>query len=123
MTLIFLANTYFRTLSYLGSGHFGKVYKGLWSSPSGDDVEVAIKTLKEDAKEEERVKFLQEAAIMGQFKHSSIVSFYGVVTDQQPVSLAKAVVVEIDGEIAGTIYICVRGTKQVLDSRNWCGHF
>ena len=77
---------YSRTLSYLGSGQFGQVYKGVWSSHRGD-VEVAIKTLREDAKDEERVKFLQEAAIMGQFKHSSVVTMHGMVTDKQPVRL------------------------------------
>ena len=31
------------------------------------EVKVAVKTLKEGSGEEDRVKFLQEAAIMGQF--------------------------------------------------------
>ena len=73
-------------LSELGSGHFGKVYKGMWSSPAGD-IEVAIKTLKHNSKKEDKVKFLQEAAIMGQFKHSSIVTMHGIVTKEQPVSI------------------------------------
>ncbi len=49
-------------------------------------VEVAVKTLKEGAGEEERVKFLQEAAIMGQFKDPNVVTMYGVVTAGEPVS-------------------------------------
>ena len=48
-------------------------------------VEVAVKTLKEGAREEDRVKFLQEAAIMGQFKHFNVVNMYGVVTSGEPV--------------------------------------
>ena len=71
----------------LGTGQFGVVYKGVWQSPSGDEVEVAVKTLKEGSGEEDRVKFLQEAAIMGQFKHPNVVEMYGVVTSGEPVSL------------------------------------
>ena len=64
---------------------FGTVYKGVWVSPNGE-VEVAVKTLKEGSGEEDRVKFLQEAAIMGQFKHPNVVEMYGVVTQGEPVS-------------------------------------
>ena len=32
------------------------------------------------------MKFLQEAAIMAQFKHPNVVSLYGVVTQGKPVS-------------------------------------
>ena len=52
----------------------------------GGRVEVAVKTLKEGSGEEDRVKFLQEAAIMGQFKHPNVVTMYGVVTTGEPVS-------------------------------------
>ena len=45
-----------------------------------------MKTLKEGSGEEDRVKFLQEAAIMGQFKHPNMVEMYGVVTQGEPVS-------------------------------------
>ena len=51
---------------------------------------VAIKTLQQDAGEEERVKFLQEAAIMGQFHHPNIVCLHGVVTVGEPVSAISA---------------------------------
>ena len=72
----------------LGSGQFGTVYKGvLGSGEGGGEVEVAVKTLKEGSGEEDRVKFLQEAAIMGQFKHHNVVTMYGVVTEGEPVSV------------------------------------
>ena len=45
-----------------------------------------MKTLKEGSGEEDRVKFLQEAAIMGQFKHHNVVEMYGLITDGEPVS-------------------------------------
>ena len=76
----------FRITSFLGSGAFGSVNKGLWQSPGGA-IEVAVKTIQSD-KEEEKVKFLQEAAIMGQFRHPNVVKLMGVVTVGEPVSFA-----------------------------------
>ena len=71
---------------HLGSGQFGQVDKGIWSSPDGP-VDVAIKTLRSEASEEEKIKFLQEAAIMGQFHHANIVILHGMVTVTEPVSM------------------------------------
>ena len=68
----------------LGSGHFGTVYKGFWKCPRGEE-EVAIKLLQSGASDEDRVKFLQEAAIMGQFRHPNVVKLHGVVTLGDPV--------------------------------------
>ena len=43
-----------------------------------DDLEeVAVKSMKKGASVEERVKFLQEAAIMGQFRHPYILRILG----------------------------------------------
>lgn len=69
----------------LGSGQFGQVSKGEWASPLGPVV-VAVKSLRKNAVDEDRVKFLQEAAIMGQFHHLNVVKLYGVVTVGEPVS-------------------------------------
>ena len=44
-----------------------------------------MKTLRSDAVEGDRVSFLQEAAIMGQFQHPNIVTLMGVVTIGNPV--------------------------------------
>ena len=69
----------------LGCGQFGEVRKAVWSI-SGTTKELAIKTLKPGSKEEEKVKILQEAAIMGQFSHPNVIKLYGVVTVGEPVS-------------------------------------
>ena len=84
------------TLSYyvnrvgdsLGSGQFGVVNQGRWLAAGGGrgPVEVAIKTLRPESREEDKVKFLQEAAINGQFRHPNIVRLHGVVTVGEPVS-------------------------------------
>ena len=73
----------------MGSGQFGTVYKGVWQSTTRGEVKVAVKTLKEGSEENDRVKFLQEAAIMGQFKNPNVVTMYGVVTDGEPVSVNR----------------------------------
>ena len=78
-------------MEHLGSGHFGTVSRGFWQCPKGE-VEVAIKLLQPGASDSDRVKFLQEAAIMGQFSHPNVVSLYGVVTLGEPVSLYCTVV-------------------------------
>ena len=74
-------------VEHLGSGQFGTVNKGVWQSPGGA-VEVAVKMLKSGSDETDEVKFLQEAAIMGQFKHPNVIKLHGVVTVGKPVSVA-----------------------------------
>lgn len=53
----------------------------------GESMEIAVKTLKQQADEGDRIKFLQEAAIMGQFHHPNIIRLHGVVTVGDPVQL------------------------------------
>ena len=74
-----------RITSRLGSGNFGHVESGLWHSPVGV-IKVAMKSLKENSTENDKVKFLQEAAINGQFYHRNIVKLLGVITVTEPVS-------------------------------------
>ena len=70
----------------LGSGQFGVVSKGVWQSPKGA-MDVAVKQLQSGVSEEEKVKFLQEAAINGQFRHPNVVQLMGVVTVGEPVGV------------------------------------
>lgn len=69
----------------LGAGQFGSVSKGLLNLGSDNVMECAVKTLHKGASEEDKVKFLQEAAINGQFHHSNVVQLFGVVTLDEPV--------------------------------------
>ena len=71
-------------MDVLGAGEFGNVSKGIWQSPVGA-MEVAVKQLQPGATEEEAVKFLQEAAINGQFRHPNVVKLMGVVTTGEQV--------------------------------------
>ncbi|XP_065839317.1 uncharacterized protein [Oscarella lobularis] len=68
----------------LGTGEFGTVERGIWTDKdSKRPVVVAVKTLKSESKEN-KVKFLQEAAIMGQFSHRNVLVMYGVVLTGKP---------------------------------------
>ena len=78
-------------LNSIGSGHFGTVRKGVWFKDS-PAVNVAVKTVK-NTTEQERVKLLQEAAIMGQFAHNNVVRLLGVVTVGEPVCMYEIVCV------------------------------
>eukprot|EP00731_Ephydatia_muelleri_P015159 Em0008g879a len=71
----------------LGSGQFGGVQMGIWNGSKGR-CEVAIKTLNPTITQPDaKVKFLQEAAIMAQFRHPNVIQLYGIVTDGAPVML------------------------------------
>ena len=59
----------------------------MWSNGSTDPVQVAVKTLNSQCSESDRVKFLREAAIMGQFESDNIVRLYGVVTEVREVMI------------------------------------
>ena len=68
----------------LGSGEFGVVREGIWSV-DGKEREVAVKSLADGSTEEKRIQFLQEAAIMGQFKHPNVITLLCVNFTSGPV--------------------------------------
>ncbi|NXT24002.1 EPHA2 protein, partial [Syrrhaptes paradoxus] len=61
------------------AGEFGEVYKGTLRR-GRKEVAVAIKTLKVGYTEKQRVDFLSEATIMGQFCHHNVIRLEGVVS-------------------------------------------
>ena len=56
----------------------------MWSV-GGEEREVAVKSLADGSTEEKRIQFLQEAAIMGQFKHPNVITLHGVLLETKPV--------------------------------------
>lgn len=68
----------------LPAGEFGEVYKGMLKASGKKEVPVAIKTLKAGYTEKQRVDFLSEASIMGQFSHHNIIRLEGVVSKCEP---------------------------------------
>ena len=64
------------------------MYRGVWShlntvTNQFIEEEVAVKAMENGSSEEDRVKFLQEAAIMGQFNHPNIVKILGITEENE----------------------------------------
>ena len=59
----------------------------MWSV-GGEEREVAVKSLADGSTEEKRIQFLQEAAIMGQFKHPNVITLHGVLLDRERLCIA-----------------------------------
>ena len=56
----------YRLTKQLGAGQFGGIHQGEWTAPRSERrVNVAAKMLKEGTSEQDKIKFLQEAAIIG----------------------------------------------------------
>ena len=74
-----------RISGHLGSGQFGRVEQGVLRVENCD-IQVALKTLNNSATDDGQLKFLQEAAIMAQFRHPNVILLYGIVCKSEPVS-------------------------------------
>ncbi|XP_069774977.1 ephrin type-A receptor 2 isoform X2 [Narcine bancroftii] len=70
----------------IGAGEFGEVYKGILKK-GRKEISVAIKTLKAGYTESQRIDFLSEASIMGQFSHHNVIHLEGVVTKYKPLMI------------------------------------
>ena len=72
-------------VSQLGQGNFGVVFKGRACNIIGEkEIDVAVKTLKEEASSEVMQKFIDEAKRMFTFDHPNIVKIYGVCMSETP---------------------------------------
>ncbi|XP_054645029.1 protein-tyrosine kinase 2-beta-like isoform X2 [Dunckerocampus dactyliophorus] len=67
----------------LGEGFFGEVHNGVYKNPTGERIQVAIKTCK-DCSPGVREKFLSEADLMKNLDHPHIVRLIGVI-DVNPI--------------------------------------
>ena len=66
----------------MGIGEFGVVTHCKWKPSIIKEIEVAVKTLNLNASDKDRLRFLQEAAIMCQFDHQNVIKLHGVVTEK-----------------------------------------
>ena len=57
------------------------VTRAMWRSLVDNETEVAVKSLNINASDKDKLRFLQEAAIMCQFDHENVIKLYGVVTE------------------------------------------
>ncbi|XP_059172052.1 activated Cdc42 kinase-like [Physella acuta] len=65
----------------LGEGEFGVVQQGVWTTETGEKLQVAVKKLSRERVNTGTQNFLKEAAIMQDVDHDHIVRMYGVVLD------------------------------------------
>ncbi|XP_078281700.1 ephrin type-A receptor 2 [Rhinoraja longicauda] len=70
----------------IGAGEFGEVYKGTLKK-GRKEISVAIKILKVGYTECQRIDYLSEASIMGQFSHHNVIHLEGVVTKYKPLMI------------------------------------
>ncbi|XP_010000525.1 PREDICTED: protein-tyrosine kinase 2-beta [Chaetura pelagica] len=66
----------------LGEGFFGEVYEGIYTTPKGERVNVAVKTCKKDCSLENKEKFLSEAVLMKKLDHPHIVKLIGIAEEE-----------------------------------------
>lgn len=93
------------------------MYKGTLKASGKKEVPVAIKTLKAGYTEKQRVDFLSEASIMGQFSHHNIIRLEGVVSKCEPGHGARGWVAPPQGlttHSGGEEGLPPRATKQGL---------
>ena len=72
--------------SRLGGGNFGDVFQGVIKS---DKISVAVKTCKENQRENLKKKFLEEAEIMKPCQHPNVVKLIGICRDKEPYYICK----------------------------------
>ena len=106
-----------RTESIVGAGEFGDVYYGVWRSSYGMQ-EVAIKVLKKNATEEHKVKLLQEAAVMAQFRHPHIVRLLGAVTIREPVRVTPCIM--LYSTLGVDWFCCTTVTQSIGHVASYC---
>ncbi|KFM04737.1 Protein-tyrosine kinase 2-beta [Aptenodytes forsteri] len=66
----------------LGEGFFGEVYDGIYTTPKGERINVAVKTCKKDCSPENKDKFLSEAVLMKKLDHPHIVKLIGIAEEE-----------------------------------------
>ena len=53
---------------------------------------------------DDKVRFLQEAAIMAQFNHTNIIKMHGVVIEEEPVRSYLACDLHVTGSLLNAVY-------------------
>ena len=78
-------NNFIRLKELITKGDFVDVNKAIWKGKERD-LDILVKSLVEGAPQDEKIKLLQEAVVMGQFHHPNILQFYGIVDEDSTVS-------------------------------------
>ena len=110
-------------LTKVGEGQFGEVYKAVLKTPTGTSQDVAVKVVKKGTPQEERLKLLQEAAILGQFRHRHVVDLKGIVRDE----LVRTHAVNGEGSLqrcsCEPIHICIEKDRSICSASISIGRY
>lgn len=70
------------------SGQFScaNFLRGRWEQPNGVVMDAAVKIIKRETSQKEKLQLLKEAAIMSQFNHPHIIKLLAIVDDENSVS-------------------------------------
>jgi tRNA A-37 threonylcarbamoyl transferase component Bud32 len=93
----------------IGEGAFGEVYMADFIGPSSE-VQVAVKTMREEVSREARIKFMKEARLMRKLQHPNIVKILGVAVHEHPIMI----VIELC--VGGSLLNHLRKNKNKLTS-------
>ncbi|XGW23359.1 hypothetical protein V3C99_005529 [Haemonchus contortus] len=74
----------------LGEGAFGEVYLAEYGSGKTKQ-EVAVKTMRNEATRDARLKFMKEARLMRKYNHKHVVKILGVAVHEHPLMLVMEV--------------------------------
>jgi len=93
----------------IGEGAFGEVYMADFIAP-GSEMQVAVKTMREEVSREARIKFMKEARLMRKLQHPNIVKILGVAVHEHPIMI----VIELC--VGGSLLNHLRKNKNKLTS-------
>jgi len=71
----------------IGEGAFGEVYTATFVTPDSGEIQVAVKTMREEMVRESRIKFMKEARLMRKLEHPNIVKILGVAVHEYPIMI------------------------------------
>lgn len=71
----------------IGEGTFGEVYLAVFTGGLQAKTEVAVKTMRDEATREARLKFMKEARLMRKFSHKHVVKIFGVAVHENPLMI------------------------------------
>ena len=122
--LIFLASCVGR------AGEFGDVCKGRLKISGNGELIAAIKTLKSGASDKNRLDFLTEASIMGQFDNPNVIYLEGIVTKSHPIMIVTEYMengsldtfLRVGGDLQQHAIHLVSTMKRVVKNYETLGH-
>ena len=104
----------YRIHGELRSGEFGVITCGKWTPSPQKEVKATIKMLNSNVSDKEKLKFLQEAAIICQFDHENVIKLYGVVTET-PIMIVleymsrgdlRNLLLKLQSSLVAILYVC-----------------